>query len=139
MKIMLKNEIRPILNENRNNAPIQGYLANSQPKLINRNISKQQVYIGSNLLVNNIKLAFCELSREDINALANPEAYEIFFNLRSPIIQKILTKDPEVQIALLIEELSHELAHILGYGLHKHDLEFFKKQRVLKYKAVLNL
>ena len=87
----------------------------------------------------NIKIALCELDREDINALASPTRFEILFNLRSPVIKKIVNKAPEIQKVLLIEELSHELAHILGYGLNSHDLVFFKKQRILKYKAILNL
>ena len=86
-----------------------------------------------------IGLALCELDREDINALTNLVTQKIYINLRSPIIHKILTSNPEVQKVLLIEELSHELAHILGYGLKMHDLDFFKKQRILKYEAILNL
>lgn len=96
-------------------------------------------YVGDYLVLNDIKLALCELDRKDINALTNPDKREIFINLRSPIIKKILCQTPMVQKALMLEEMSHELAHIFGYGLIDHDTEFFQKQRILKYNAILNL
>jgi len=159
LKIMVPKNVISDLNVNENNKSNQYYFARSPSMDLNntafgynkyelhpRNEKYQKaqrkyhnIHIGNYIKINNIKLAICELDREDINALTNPAKFEIFINRRSPIIQKIISKDLEVQKVVLIEELSHEIAHILGFGLVKHDLEFFKKQRILKYKALLNL
>lgn len=159
MKIMVPKNFPQDLNANENNNLNQYYFAKSpsidlkntaceyikcESQLTNEKYQKaQSKYNNTNasdyIEINNIKLAICELDREDINALTNPVKFEIFINLRSPIIQKIISKEPDVQKVILIEELSHEIAHILGFGLVKHDLEFFKKQRILKYKAFLNI
>jgi hypothetical protein len=85
------------------------------------------------------QIGLCKLARDDINAIVNPGENKIFINLESPIIKKILLQKPEIQRIMLIEEISHELTHILGYGLEHHDEKFFKTQRILKYKAILNL
>ena len=76
------------------------------------------------------------MDRRDINALANPATKEIFININSVVIQKIFAQNYHVQRALLMEEISHELAHLLGYGLVVHDTPFFKVQRLLKYIAM---
>lgn len=91
---------------------------------------------SDSIKVNGISLALCEMDRNDINALANPRAKEIFININSIVIQKIIAQDYKVQRVLLMEEISHELAHILGYGLIVHDTPFFKVQRILKYIAI---
>lgn len=92
---------------------------------------------NGSITVNRINLALCRLDREDINALSNPKKREIYINLNSPLIQNILNKDSEVQRVMILEELSHELAHVDGFGFEKHDEDFFKRQRYLKYKALL--
>lgn len=89
--------------------------------------------------VNGMKLALCQMDRSDINALANPSTQEIFININSEVIRKISAQEEKVQRALLLEEISHELAHLLGYGLEFHDLSFFKVQRVLKYIAMQSM
>ena len=91
----------------------------------------------NSIIVNDIKLTLCKLDRDDINALTNPKEREIFINISSRVIKNILDLEPKVQKALLLEELSHEFTHILGYGNVNHDLQFFKMQRILKYKVVL--
>jgi len=90
-------------------------------------------------VVNGIKLAICKMDKRSIIALANPLEREIYFNINSPIIKKIKKQGPRTQQALLLEEISHELAHILGYGLQAHDTKFFKVQRKLKYLAIENI
>ena len=91
---------------------------------------------GDHINVNGVSLSLCKMNRTDINALANPQTKEIFINVNSIVIRKVSKQDYKVQKALLIEEISHELAHLLGYGLVIHDTAFFKVQRMLKYIAM---
>jgi hypothetical protein len=90
-------------------------------------------------LVKKLKLGLCRISREDINGLTNLRDGEIFLNLNSPIIKLMKNNSGKTQKIMLLEELSHEFVHILGYGLESHDLKFFKMQRILKYKCLLKL
>ncbi|MFW9879058.1 MAG: hypothetical protein ACFFG0_38755 [Candidatus Thorarchaeota archaeon] len=117
---------------------LQRLLTHKEQNLLNVADSALDLLLSKVSIRYKIKIYLCQLSRNDINTITKIKEREILINLNSPIIQNILSKPIEVQKIILLEELTHEVAHLLGYGLESHDLDFFKKQRVLKYSFMLD-
>jgi hypothetical protein len=86
--------------------------------------------------INGIGIVLCQMENEEIIALADPVHRRIFLNTSSTIIDIMKDRPAEDQRVLLLDEICHEMAHILGFGLRIHDDKFFRIQRYLKYQAM---
>jgi hypothetical protein len=89
--------------------------------------------------INGIGMVLCKMENEEIIALADPLHRRIFLNTSSTIMEIMKNRPKEDQMVLLLDEICHEMAHILGFGLRIHDDRFFRVQRYLKYQAMRRL
>ncbi|MEA3557957.1 MAG: ATP-binding protein [Candidatus Thermoplasmatota archaeon] len=86
--------------------------------------------------INGTGILLCQMDNDEIIALADPVHRRIFLNTRSTLIDVMKDRPMEDQRVLLLDEICHEMAHILGFGLRVHDERFFKVHRYLKYRAM---
>jgi hypothetical protein len=91
------------------------------------------------LEINGIGIMLCQMENEEIIALADPAQKRIFLNTSSTMIEIMKDRPMEDQRVLLLDEICHEMAHILGYGLRVHDDRFFRVQKHLKYQAIRSI
>ena len=86
--------------------------------------------------INGIKMMLCEMDNGEIIALADHVHRRIFLNTNSSLIGMMKDRPMEDQRVLLLDEICHEMSHILGFGLRVHDEKFFRVKRYLKYQAM---
>lgn len=91
------------------------------------------------LEINGIGIMLCQMENQEIIALADPANRRIFLNTSSTMIEIMKDRPMEDQRVLLLDEICHEMAHILGFGMRIHDDRFFRVQKYLKYQAIRSI